>query len=139
MIEIKVRGWDTAKKIMYSAEEMGADQLTLSPDGRGFVNVHGDDTKRSKFYPHITPLLFTGLPDKNGNESYMDDIVKYKDDSGTPQVGVIKDRGYLNCYFEAIGGDDEGNQDGELHPDIPFEIIGNIHANPELSKGKEDK
>ena len=74
---------------------------------------------------------YTGRNDKNGTESYHGDICSYKDDSGTAQKGIIR---WSLCqtkfYFEAIGGDDEGNQDGDL--DREFEVIGNIHDNPEL-------
>lgn len=40
--EIKCGAWNTRQKAMHSPEEMGKDQLTLSPDGRGFINVSGD-------------------------------------------------------------------------------------------------
>ena len=39
MRELKFRAWDTSKKIMFSAEEMGIDQEALLPDGRGFANI----------------------------------------------------------------------------------------------------
>jgi len=35
------------------------------------------------------------------------------------------------CY---LNGDEEGNQDGDLVRD--FEIIGNVHENPELMESK---
>jgi len=39
MRSIKFRGWHKELKTMFSAEEMGADQLTLMPNGRGFANI----------------------------------------------------------------------------------------------------
>ncbi len=79
---------------------------------------------------------FTGLKDKNGKEIYKGDIVKYNDDAGNKQIGVVKDYGYLKFYIEAVGGDDEGNQDMELHIDYVsnYEVIGNKFENPELLK-----
>lgn len=79
-------------------------------------------------------MQFTGLKDKNGKEMFHLDICRYKDDSGTWQTGIIKDKGWLEFYIEAIGGDDEGNQDQQLHPDYQkdYEVIGNIYKNPEL-------
>jgi len=41
MREIKFRAWHTLQNVMFSAEELGTDQMTLSVDGRGFVNVSG--------------------------------------------------------------------------------------------------
>jgi uncharacterized phage protein (TIGR01671 family) len=78
---------------------------------------------------------FPGLTDKTGKKIFEDDIVKYLDESNTQQVGVVKysDIGCL-WYVKAIGGDEEGNQDIQLHKDEKLEIIGNIHNNLELLK-----
>jgi uncharacterized phage protein (TIGR01671 family) len=136
MRSIKFRGWNTVKKIMYSAETLGADQLTINPDGRGFINVHGKSTDLSTFCDHIIPLQFTGLKDKTGKEIYEGDILKTE---SCPNV-VVKfgdchefvDDGYYGWYCEY-----EGNhilKVCQLNSSINYTstIIGNIHENPGL-------
>lgn len=78
---------------------------------------------------------WTGLKDKNGKEIYENDLVVYKDDSNTKQVGIVEYR-MAGYFFKAINGDEEGNQDiSPYAPDYEnYEIIGNIYENGELLK-----
>lgn len=126
MRTIKFRGWDTKRNKMYSAEEMGADELTINPDGRGFVNVSGASTQLSTYMRHIIPEQFTGHLDKNGKEIYEGDVVgkifiegdKYEKgevvfDGGCFSIKISHQR-YIPALFE---------------PDPEFlEVIGNIHS-----------
>lgn len=129
MREHKYRAWDTSRKKMYSAEELGVDQETLSADGRGFVNISGDSTRLSQFHTHLLPLEYTGLKDKNGKEGYLHDLVKL---SGAVWQIVWDD--YYVCYMlHKVTGE-------HAMKEIPgwnirnSEIIGNIYENPELIK-----
>jgi len=79
----------------------------------------------------------TGLKDNNGEgtESYHKDICRYRDDSGKGQTGSIEwSETGARFYIHAVGGDDEGNQDGDL--DRWFFVIGNVTDNPGLLEVK---
>ena len=138
MREIKFRAWDTHKKVMYSANELGADQETLSVDGRGFVNVSGDNTGLSQFHTHLLPLEYTGLKDKNGKEIYEGDIVA-SSDCGYEDIGnyeVKWDIEMARYVLKTVGSEFRwhcGLEDDEVKA-LNLEVIGNIYSYPELIK-----
>jgi uncharacterized phage protein (TIGR01671 family) len=123
--QIKFRGWHTIAKRMFSAEEMGRDELTLNPDGRGFVNISGTSTRLSQYVNDMTPLQFTGLFDMNGKEIYEGDILK-KYWQGNNGNGFLPFKVY---YDERVCGFNIAN--GSSHT---YEVIGDIYQNPELLK-----
>ena len=144
MREIKFKAWDAKRKKMWSAEEMGKDQLTLMPDGRGFVNVSGTSTKLSRFLPHLIPLQFTGLKDKSGVEIYEGNILK--DDNG--EIGVVKfgklplDKSgdcvctYQSFYVKCFGKLGQAPMYECVDIGDWMEVVGSIHQNPELLGAK---
>lgn len=74
---------------------------------------------------------YTGLTDKNGKKIFEGDIVKLFLIDGI-EIGVIKFND-IKCRFVFF------TKDGaySFENDCIFEIIGNIHDNPELMKGGE--
>ena len=109
---------------MYSAEEMGQDQLALSPDGRGFINVSGVSTKLSTYLPHLIPEQFTGLKDKNSKEGYRADTVIVKKHYPDTVFEILWDERWGRFLLQATGSN--------LRVDMGYfinegEIIGTIH------------
>lgn len=119
---IKFRAWDDKHKKMWSAEELGKDEMTINPDGRGFVNVHSLSTKLSRYYHHLIPEQFTDRKDKNGVEVYDGDIIQTKN-RGTFVVEWNDEYTRWNW-----GGSEWCRLDSPV-------VIGNIRQNPELLEG----
>ena len=126
---IKFRAWHTKANEMFSAEEMGKDEMTLAVDGRGFVNVSGNSTGLSQYIVEMIPMQFTGLKDKNGKECFESDLIKDIDD-------VIFKIEYREDYLQVVAIK-------TVYPDWqptmlkdlkPFEVIGNIYENHNLLK-----
>jgi uncharacterized phage protein (TIGR01671 family) len=130
MREIKFRAWDIIDKRMISWRE-------LLDYGSGLAD----------YLEHPNELVFqqfTGLLDKNGEEIYEGDIVRWdngiaKDEYRGSIWQIIWDNDYAQFTLKLIKG---------LFTDTPYfkrhwrhylEIIGNIYSNPELlnSKGGE--
>ena len=131
MREIKFRAWHEKQERMYSAEEMGQDQLTLMPDGRGLANISGADTKLSRVDDGRTmiPLQYTGLKDKQGKEIYEGDIVQtMQEDEQKAYIEQVKWSEDFLCWAVY-----QNNEFAELYLSAGnSEVIGNIYENPEL-------
>lgn len=135
----KFRGWDTKRKKMWSPEEMGNDQLTLSPDGKGFINVSGTDTRLSHYLPHLIPLQFIELPNKNSKEIYEGDILRVTDPNGDRRENLVvqwDEKGTAYPIDVCLYEFDVTSIGWAVGMGYEFEVIGNVYENPELLEVK---
>ena len=86
---------------------------------------------------------FTGAIDKNGKRIFEGDIGRYKQTDGAKRNGkLIICTGKVvyrvkTASFAVESKDEKGVEYFDYFPIKDFEIIGNIHDNPELLKGGE--
>ena len=123
--EIKFRAWHTKQQKMYSATELGKDQMTLSVDGRGFINVHGCSRELSTFAGDIMiPMQYTGRKDKDGVEIFEEDLLLAK------MEGSLQENLYLVEDIRVFYLD---SNTPDLYVRInECKVIGNAYENPEL-------
>lgn len=117
------RGWSEKHKKMFSPEEMGVDQVTLMPDGIGFINVSGASTQLSVLLHHILPLQSIGEVDSNSKRIFEGDIL-LTNEAGWHGVVTFKFAAfYLTDNRTGVSSEPEWSK---------CEVLGNIYENPEL-------
>ena len=139
MREIKFRAWDNEKREFLSDD--------YGPISVGDSKVVTDGDWQGVYYTDkYTIEQYTGLKDKNGKEIYEGDIVEQFVFGVNTFNGKLCGRRTIwqirwneeECCFElhylrgSLFGDSLMNKNDE------FEVIGNIHDNPELLEGEKD-
>ena len=131
----KFRAWDGKKEVMLDVKE-----IEFYEKGRTWIRgtwfespTRQGDYRIQIAKPHIL-MQSTGLLDKNGVEIFEGDVVTCKmsfENKSLPHMGEI-------VYMNQFGAFATKNLAGEtlLHNHMlnTFKIIGNIWANPELTK-----
>ena len=132
MREIKFRVWDKRRGRM----RFGNDNLMISLSGHLFWDVgykEPDMLGEDESQDYIL-LEYTGLKDKNGVEIYGGDVVRIED--GDFEVCVLENCWYLRCV--TLGRTSFGRlwevSVEARSKSLPFDVIGNICENPELSE-----
>ena len=122
---IKFRAWDTElKQFLY--HKLG-ERHWYTADNRAVLFDHDDHHETAFKTGRLRdPQEFTGLHDKNGKEIYEGDILEY----------------YMGSYWNVVYSEDSFCREliGGRYPRkkqlgidlFEFEVIGNVHENPEL-------
>lgn len=123
MREIKFRAWDSSKDRWV----IQSDYIHVDLDGSiTYCDDDGSETNRND----LTLMQYTGLKDKNGVEIYEGDILRY---GASKSSGTIADV-YIKDIVVEWQSDKAGfNLNADSVADM-YEVIGNIHKNPELLK-----
>lgn len=123
--EIKFRAWEPQSKMMSPVTHI--DFITGELDCE-------HNSGEPKSIEHFELMQFTGLLDKNGKDIYEGDIIEFRTYStrkGKPlRVSVSIEDGLLLPFYDPCYTEDE--QGDWFQGDSPFEVVGNIHENPEL-------
>lgn len=126
----KFRAWTEEGEVMYyDVYPFKDDTLLLSYDEISFDEVPASD---------FILMQSTGIFDKNGNEIFEGDIVKYKIGWNTFTEEVAYDKNFAGFGVRDAKADIIFTF-GEVFEDIDksfLEVIGNIYDNPELLEGE---
>lgn len=148
--EIKFRAWQTnvgdynkeTKEFTPRPTYFYGRDVILDGNGQLLSVESGWDIQGVEEPKNYTLEQYTGLKDKNGKEIYEGDIIKFADlELAMKPVGIV-------CFADGkFFIKDWEFDDGSYHivdfydyniPHKDFEIIGNIHENPELLGGKNE-
>ena len=122
----KFRVWDKERKCFFNDDE-----VVIYPNGEeSFFNADYDFTE-------CVVEQCSGLRDKNGKLIYEGDIVYSPFDNGTKKV-IFWDN-YLASFMAYNRYPDKRYYQGlssKYFIELEFEVVGNIHENPELLEGE---
>lgn len=122
------------RKIKFRGKSLETDDWVYGYLADGNLICTWDNRRNAHEVLSTTVGQFTGLTDKAGREIYEGDIVA----TGSGFYGVIKWSKYGYFYIHS-DGDKEDPLDyatlGYMLRQYDFEVVGNIHDNPELMKG----
>lgn len=136
--EIKFRAWDKKRKLFIGNDILFCalfNPLNSALELKnGLQNPYKRTDKKNEMEMDLEFIQFTGLKDKNGNEIWEGDIVKY---TSTNFIGIVKFSTLDTPNFRLWSIKSDIIRDLRAFSDT--EIIGNIYQNPELLNGGKNE
>ncbi len=128
MREIRFRAWDKVNKEMVLPSDIPiGDAPRISLELTGSVTATYPDKTIFWDIQNVILMQYTGLKDKNGKESYFDDLVKWG--KSVYQIIWNEEKGF--AYLKRMSGFEIWDK-LEISELKTGEIIGTFHENPEL-------
>ena len=132
MREIKFRAWDTISKRMIGWHDRAFEHTTIYNNSAMLCEMPlRYANSDSCFFKY---MQYTGLHDRNGKEIYEGDILRRPEYAEGQSDYVV---GFDKGYFTLQHTKSAYNQLGIWNIAHTTEVIGNIHASPELLAIKE--
>ena len=119
--EIKFRAWEENHKSMI--QDIGI----LQSNYRSQCVTGSNGISFRWNCPNVILMQYTGLKDKNGTEIYEGDTIAFEG-IGKSNTVIFHD----GCFGVDLFGINHGAELRHLNDSEKWEVIGNIHENPEL-------
>lgn len=122
----RFRAWDKTDKKMYLVDEINFNHGEFESIGVGITFLRGADK--------VELMQSTGLKDKNGKEIFEGDIVRMRNPRDRRQIGMFQVVRVANSPMLGLLDKKLTTEIFNLYEHMRnyYEIIGNIHENPEL-------
>ena len=120
--EIKFRAWDGEKMVPQQALYWNGDSFYTGLWNNEETHIEGEDQAG------VELMQYTGLKDRSGVEIYEGDILRDQENDAL-WVASFSDRGFFCAHSP-----NDSLDWVILLDDYTFQVVGNIHENPDLLK-----
>lgn len=131
MREILFRGKHSDNEWYYGS-------LIVGINGKAYISSNGEAYPTEVYTETVGQ--YTGLKDKNGVRVFEGDIINhYIKNSEIVKTYIVEWESRLSKFVGRYKGDEYFGKKyayAELHEQLNYEVIGNVHDNPELLKGE---
>lgn len=127
MRSLKFRVWDIERECYLDETELAG----ITPDGKYIFYIEEEEISRLEVGENYIVEQYTGLKDKNGKEVYEGDVVR---DGKGEKCRVEWNES--EAHFGLYAGEQMELTDFIWMRGEDLEVIGNVHENSELLKGK---